>query len=340
MKSEQAMPAPSLIRQILLLSLLLSAILVVVAFLGLAVGSSGSSLRALWAVLFRGGEADPVTAAIVWQIRLPRVVLAATAGSTLALGGLVFQALLRNPLAEPYILGTSGGAAVGAIIGMLAGLAPFPWVSLLAFLGSMTTLALVLALAGGHTGPRKDSLLLGGVMMNSFCGALIMFLISISQDSQVRHILFWLMGDLSLIGRGQLPLLLALLPGMVVIFLLARPMNLLLLGRETASSMGVNVRGVSLLLLVLTSFMVSLLVSQTGLIGFVGLVIPHTFRLLLGPDHRLLIPACLLGGAGYLIICDLAARTLPAAGEMPVGIITALIGAPLFIFLLWRSSRS
>jgi iron complex transport system permease protein len=267
-------------------------------------------------------------------------VLAAMAGSTLALGGLVFQALLRNSLAEPYILGVSGGAAVGAILGMLAGLAAFPGVSLLAFLGSMITLGLVLAVAGGRAALRKDSLLLGGVMMNAFCGALIMFLISLSQDFQVRHILFWLMGDLSLVGRDQLPLLLALLPCMVVVFLLARPMNLLLLGRDTAASMGVNVRAVSLTLLVLTSFMVSIVVSQAGLIGFVGLVIPHIFRLLIGPDHRLLIPACLLGGGGYLILCDLAARTLPAGGEMPVGIVTALVGAPLFIFLLWSSSRS
>jgi iron complex transport system permease protein len=334
------MQLPPVIKKLLLLSLLLSVALAVVALLGLAVGSSGSSLRALWTVLVRGGDADPVAAAIIWQIRLPRVVLAAVAGSTLALGGLVFQALLRNPLAEPYILGISGGAAVGAILGMLAGLAPFPGVSLLAFFGSMVTLALVLAMAGGRSALRKDSLLLGGVMMNAFCGALIMFLISLSQDSQVRHILFWLMGDLSLVGRDQLPLLLAVLPGMIVVFLLARPMNLLLLGRDTAASMGVDVRAVSLTLLVLTSFMVSIVVSQAGLIGFVGLVIPHIFRLLIGPDHRLLIPACLLGGGGYLILCDLAARTLPTGGEMPVGIVTALIGAPLFIFLLWSSSRS
>jgi iron complex transport system permease protein len=330
---------PPLYGKILLLTLLLSAVLAVVALIGLAVGSSGSSLRILWAALLRGDDADPVAAAIIWQIRLPRVVLAAAAGGTLALGGLVFQALLRNPLAEPYILGISGGAAVGAILGMLAGLAPFPGVSLLAFLGSMTTLILVLGLAGGRAASRKDSLLLGGVMMNAFCGALIMFLISLSQDSQVRHILFWLMGDLSLVGRDQLSLLLSLPLGMVIIFLLARPMNLLLLGRDTAASMGIEVRTVSLVLLVLTSFMVSIVVSQTGLIGFVGLVIPHIFRLLLGPDHRLLIPACLLGGGAYLVACDLAARTLPTAGEMPVGIVTALLGAPLFIFLLWRSPR-
>lgn len=333
------MISPSMVQKIVLLVVVLTVTLVAAGLLGLAVGSSGSSWRLLWTGLTGGSEADPVAAAIVWQIRLPRVVLAAVVGGTLALGGLVFQALLRNPLAEPYILGISGGAAVGGILGMLAGLAPFPGVSLTAFAGSIATLALVLSLAGGRATMRKDSLLLGGVMMNAFCGALIMFFISLSSDPQVRHILFWLMGDLSLVSREQLPLLWLVLPGGLIIFLLARPMNLLLLGEETAASMGVNVRAVSLGLLILTSFMVSIVVSQSGLIGFVGLVIPHIFRLLLGPDHRLLIPACLLGGGSYLIACDLAARGLPTAGEMPVGIVTALVGAPLFIFLLWRSRR-
>jgi iron complex transport system permease protein len=331
-------PVSSLRSKMLLLVGSLSLTLLAAALFGLAVGSSGPSWGLLRTVLAGGGEADPVASAIVWQIRLPRVILAAVVGGTLALGGLVFQALLRNPLAEPYILGISGGAAVGAILGMLAGLAPFPGVSLAAFVGSSATLALVLAL-GVRASARNDSLLLGGVMMNAFCGALIMFFISLSQDPQVRHILFWLMGDLSLVSRAQLPLLWLVLPAILVIFLLARPMNLLLLGEEAAASMGINVRAVSLTLLVLTSFMVSIVVSQSGLIGFVGLVIPHIFRLLLGPDHRLLIPACLLGGGSYLILCDLAARSLPAAGEMPVGIVTALVGAPLFIFLLWRSRR-
>lgn len=317
----------------------LAVLLLTAALLGLAVGSSGASWSLLRSVLAGGESADPVSSAIVWQIRFPRVVLAGAAGGILALGGLVFQALLRNPLSEPYILGISGGAAVGAILGMLAGLSPFPGISLAAFAGSLATLALVLALAGGSFGSRSDSLLLGGVMMNAFCGALIMFFISLAQDPQVRNILFWLMGDLSLVGGDRLPLLGLTAPGVFAIFLLARPMNLLLMGESSAASMGVHVRAVSLALLLLTSFMVSIVVSLCGLIGFVGLVIPHIFRLLLGPDHRLLVPACVLGGAAYLILCDLAARALPAAGEMPVGVVTALAGAPLFIFLLWRSRR-
>ena len=330
-------PFPSLLKTMLLLILLSGALLVVAVFFGLATGSSGLNPGELWTLIFRREQADPVSAAIIWQIRLPRVVLAAAAGATLALGGLVFQALLRNPLAEPYILGISGGAAVGALLGMMAGFAPFPWVSLLAFAGSMATLLLVLSLAGGRHAPGKDTLLLGGVMMNAFCGALIMLLLALADNTRLRHALFWLMGDLSQIGREQLPLLLLLPPAMLLVLLLARPLNLLLMGQESAAAMGVNVRAVSLTLLAVTSFMVGIVVSQAGLIGFVGLVVPHTFRLLVGPDHRLLIPACLLGGAAYLIGCDLLARVLPAGGEMPVGIVTALIGAPLFIFLLWKS---
>lgn len=319
--------------------LALTVLLVAVAWLGLSLGSTGGGLREVWQVLSGQVPADSVMATILWQIRLPRVVLAAVVGATLALGGLVFQVLLRNPLAEPYMLGVSGGSAIGAISAMLIGFAPFPGVAFSAFGGSMLTLLLLLLLAAGRTTVNRDSLLLGGVMINAFCGALIMFLISLSRDSEVRHILFWLMGDLSLFRNDQLPLLLGVAPSFVLILVLARPLNLLLLGREEAAAMGVSVTLVTNLLLVATTFMVSLVVCYSGLIGFVGLVIPHILRLLLGIDHRLLAPATLLGGATYLILCDLLARTFHISGELPVGIITALIGAPLFIFLLWRSRR-
>ncbi|NIA09043.1 MAG: iron chelate uptake ABC transporter family permease subunit [Nitrospiraceae bacterium] len=297
--------------------------------------SSGNNLSKVLSVLIGRGTLDPCQHVIIWQIRFPRVVLAAVVGATLALGGLVFQALLRNPLAEPYILGISGGSAVGAIVGTLAGFSAFPGVSLSAFSGSMATLGLVLLLSV-RCSSHRDSLLLGGVMMNAFCGAMIMFLIYLSQDPQIHHILFWLMGDLSLASNGRLPLLILVLPCFFLIFLLARPMNLLLMGRETAAAMGVNIKKVISVLLITTSFMVSVVVCQSGLVGFVGLVIPHFFRLLVGPDHRLLVPACILGGGAYLVLCDLVARTLPSAGEMPVGIITAMIGAPIFICLLWE----
>jgi len=286
--------------------------------------------------VLEGPQGSSTAAAIVWRIRLPRVLLAGLVGAILATGGLVFQAILRNPLAEPYILGVSGGSAIGAILGILAGLSAFPGIALSAFGGSMAVLFVVLLLAGGASG-RKDALLLGGVMMNAFSGAVIMFMVAISRSSEMRQIFYWLMGDLSMATPGQLWIPALALPGLLAVFLLARPMNLLLLGRESAESMGVDVRRLTLVLLVLTSFTVSLAVCQSGLVGFVGLLVPHLFRLLLGSDHRLLVPACVLGGGGYLVLCDTLARTLPPEGEMPVGIVTALIGAPLFIALLWRS---
>lgn len=317
----------------------LAVLLALAALLGLALGSSPIGFGEVLEILTGTGSADPASVAIVRQIRLPRVLLAAVTGATLALGGLVFQALLRNPLAEPYILGVSGGSAVGAIVGMLAGLAPFPGVTAAAFGGSMLVLLLLVVLAGRGMLAGRDALLLGGVMLNAFCGALIMFLVSLSSNEEVRHILFWLMGDLAMFTPAQAPILLGVLPSFLLILALARPMNLLLLGRDNAAALGVNVRLVTTLLLGATTLMVSLVVCQAGLIGFVGLVIPHVLRLLLGSDHRLLAPASLLGGGAYLILCDLLARTMPPQGEMPVGIVTALVGAPLFIFLLWRAHR-
>ncbi len=329
-----------ILKRILAVSLLLGLLLIISAFLGLSMGSSEQNIRQILAVLAGHADQYPTLSSIVWRIRLPRVVLAALVGATLSLGGLVFQALLRNPLAEPYILGISGGSAVGAIIGILLGMSPFPGVAFFAFAGSMATLLLVLLIASTRSSMRKDTLILAGVMVNAFCSSVIMFLISLTQDSRLHNILFWLMGDLSMSDTHRtLMLMVTLLPCFAVLFLLARPMNILLMGEEMAANMGVNVRLIPLVLLLVTSFMVSIIVCHTGLLGFVGLVMPHLLRLLFGPDHRLLVPACILGGASYLILCDLLARSLPSQGEIPVGVITAMVGAPLFIFLLRRSSR-
>jgi len=305
----------------------------------LLIGSTSQGIQDVFSALFSGGSGDTATGTIVWSIRLPRAVLAAAVGGTLSLGGLVFQARLRNPLAEPYILGISGGAAVGAILAIFSGMAMFPGVTLSAFAGSMLIMGGVLLIARNQRTGRSESLLLAGVMLNAFCSACIMFLISLSSSSQVHHILFWLMGDLSMAATDQLWLLLPLLACFFVIFIQARPMNLLLTGEESAAALGLHLRSVTWILLGTTSFMVSLVVCQAGLVGFVGLVVPHFFRLIYGPDHRILVPACILGGGAYLVLCDLLARALPAAGEMPVGVITALIGAPLFIAMLWRSRK-
>jgi iron complex transport system permease protein len=322
------------------ISALLSVLLAGAMYLGISVGSTGSNFGDSMRLLFMDKSAGSVPEAIIRQIRLPRVLLAALVGAALSLGGLVFQALLRNPLAEPYILGISGGSAIGAIIGIILGLSYFPGVSIMAFTGSLATLILLLAMSSGQALFKKDSLLLSGVMVNAFCSAVIMFLISMTRDDRLHNIMFWLMGDLSTANIEQVGFLaVALIPCFILIFWLSNIMNLLLMGRDMAQTMGVNIKIVTFTLLVVTSFMVSATVSYCGLIGFVGLVIPHLFRIILGSDHRILVPACVLGGGAYMVVCDLLAKILPSQGEMPAGVITALIGAPLFIYLLKRSGQ-
>jgi iron complex transport system permease protein len=331
---------PVIVRRMILLSASLLAVLLAAIYLGMSIGSTGVDLGAVGRSLTGGLADDQTLGTIIWKIRFPRALLAALIGATLSLGGLVFQAILRNPLAEPYILGISGGAAIGAITGILLGLSRFPGVSLTSFAGSMSTLLVLMIIAGTRSMVQNNRLLLSGVMVNAFCGAVIMFLISVTQDSRLHNIIFWMMGDLSLADMHQVAILsITVAPCFVLIFYLAHAMNVLLLGQEMAQRMGFDIRIIVAVLLVVTSLMVSATVSHCGLVGFVGLVIPHLFRLLLGADHRLLVPACLLGGGAYMVLCDILARTLPSHGEMPAGVVTALIGAPIFIYLLKRADR-
>ncbi len=319
--------------------LVLTAALILACYVGLAAGPAGGGFRMIVQSL-TGHPENQLLHDIIWHLRLPRVLLAALLGATLSLGGLVFQALLRNPLAEPYILGVSGGAAIGAIIGILLGLAHFPGIWVMAFAGSLATLGVLFFVAADRSMLRAESLLLSGVMINAFCGAVIMFLISMAHDSRLHNIIFWLMGDLSNATLSNVAALAATVaPCFVLIFARSHAMNLLALGSDMARSMGVDVRAVTVLLLIVTSLMVSAAVSYCGLVGFVGLVIPHLLRLVLGPDHRVLVPACILGGASFMVLCDVLARTLPPQGEIPVGVISAMIGAPLFIYLLRRTRK-
>ena len=331
---------PRIIIRLIWTSGLLLVVFLAAMFAGISVGSSGGGMLSVVQVILGKSDPDSMLHAIIWQIRLPRVLLAALVGATLSLGGLVFQALLRNLLAEPYILGISGGSAIGAITGILLGLSRFPGVSLTAFAGSMATLALILGMTSGQSVMKKESLLLSGVMVNAFCSSVIMFLVSVTQDAKLHNIIFWLMGDLSTADIRQVGILAGmLLPCFVIIFWHSHAMNLLLMGKEMAQATGISIKVVTITLLVTSSFMVSATVSYCGLIGFVGLVMPHLLRLILGPDHRILVPACILGGGSYLVICDLLARTLPQQGELPAGVVTAIIGAPLFIMLLKKSGR-
>lgn len=329
-----------ILKRIIVVTGAMSLLLLIAMILGLSIGSTKGGATVLLDLIRGIDSDDSMLRTIIWQIRLPRVLLGSLVGATLSLGGLVFQALLRNPLAEPYILGISGGSAIGAIIGILMGFSRFPGVGAMAFLGSLATLLLILAMSSGQTILKKDALLLSGVMVNAFCSAIIMFLISLTQDSRLHNIMFWLMGNLAMTDVRQIWILSAtLLPCFILIFLYSNKMNLILLGEEMAQSMGINIKRVMIVLLVTTSFMVSGTVAHVGLLGFVGLVIPHLLRIVLGPDHRILVPACALGGGAFMVLCDLLARTLPEQGEMPAGVITAMIGAPLFIYLLKRTKQ-
>jgi iron complex transport system permease protein len=271
------------------------------------------------------------------------VLLGLSVGASLAVAGVLFQALLRNPLADPFVLGVSGGAALGGIavlsLGSALGLG-YAAVPPAAFAGAVLATLLLYAVAG--TGGRVSStqLLLTGVVFNAFASAAIVFLASLAGLTQGTSIFLWLIGSLSAARgdvAGWVALFLAL--GLACALPLARGLNLLVLGDESAAQLGVDVSRHKRWLLFATSLMVGAAVSAAGLIGFVGLIIPHLLRLVLGPDHRLLVPAAALGGAAFLVLCDTAARTLPGGRELPVGAITALAGGPLFLWLLRRHHR-
>jgi len=306
--------------------------------IGLMVGSSAIAPSAVWDALF--GEGTAVATDIVLRVRLPRVILGALVGASLATAGVLFQALLRNPLADPYILGVSGGAALGGIavlaLGGALGLG-YSAVPPASFAGAVATLLLLFAVAGprGHLSPT--TLLLTGVVFNAFASAAIVFLASTAGLLDGARIFLWLIGNLS-DARSEVSIWVAafLALGLACALLLARGLNLLALGEEPAEQLGLDVERAKRLLLLATSLMVGAAVSAAGLVGFVGLIVPHLLRLVLGPDHRLLVPAAALGGAAFLVLSDTAARTVLGGRELPVGAITALLGGPLFLLLLRR----
>jgi len=277
--------------------------------------------------------------AILFRIRLPRALLAALVGGGLAMAGAGFQALLRNPLADPYILGVSGGSAFFAILGMifLASIG-FATVPIFAFAGALLAILLVLAVARTEGRLPVITLLLAGVVVNAFFSALVMFILSITSTRHLPSALFWMMGDLSAKSYSTLGALsLYYVPGIAILLGLSRDFNLISLGEESAEQLGVRVERTKLLTFISASLITAVAVSVSGLIGFVGLIVPHIIRLIFGPDHRLLISASFLFGATFLVLCDLISRTVIAPAELPVGVITAILGGPFFIWLLYQS---
>ncbi len=283
---------------------------------------------------------DPAApeARILWQLRLPRTLSAFVTGALLGLAGALMQVLLRNPLADPYVLGISGGASVGALLALLLGAGAF-WVPYWAFSGALFSTLLVFSLAHGRGSWDTTRLLLTGVVLASGWGALISLLLAISPAARIQGMLFWLMGDLS---YAQLPAV-----GAVVLVLLAAialrfgsALNLMSGGALHAAALGVQVTGMRLFIYVSASLATAVAVTQAGNIGFIGLLAPHMLRLGGGRDYRVLIPGVMLLGGTLLLLADALARSVIAPAQLPVGVLTALIGVPLFLFLLYRSRNS
>jgi iron complex transport system permease protein len=316
----------------LLLALLAGSMIV-----GLLVGAEPVSPEALF-VSRPGLEIDQD---ILFGLRLPRVLLAALVGAALSGAGVAFQAVLRNPLADPYILGVSGGAGLGATAAILLGAGQLAAGSALrqaaAFGGALLTLGILLLVARRRGGTSPVSLLLAGVVINAFFSALILFVVTAADSTRLQQIFRWLVGRTEVLPWGALLSMLVFLGlGLGVLAALSGRLNLLAFGEDTARTLGTDVERVRLLAILAASLVTAAAVSFAGLVGFVGLMVPHALRLVVGPDHRRLLPAAVLGGAAFLVLADALARWVVAPGELPVGVVTALTGGPLFLWLFAR----
>jgi len=289
---------------------------------------------------FVGSEST--TARILWSLRVPRVILGFLAGGTLALAGASLQVVLRNPLATPYTLGATGGGALGAVIalwipGLVVGVGPISTVQLFALAGCGLTLALIYVLARRPGGMSMATLLLAGVTVGILCSALILLVRFLAQPHLLVAMERWVMGGLDILGYRELAALAPfLLPGLGLLLLQTPSLNHLSLGEEMAAGHGVDVAAVHREVFLGTGLATAAVVSITGPIGFVGLIVPHAVRRLSGFDHRVVLPASFLLGGAFLVACDAVARTIVAPSEMPVGIITALVGGPIFIRILLK----
>lgn len=320
------------------------ALLVILALLALVLASLAASLLTgsymvspadVWAAL--GGAGEGVNADVVFGLRLPRALAAFACGGLLALAGALMQVLLRNPLADPYVLGVSGGAAVGALAAMLFGL-PLLFVHGGAFAGALAAMLLVFGLARGDGSWTQSRLLLTGVIVAAGCSAAMALILSLAPEHKLHGMLFWLMGDLSHAGSPVLALgVLAL--GLTAAMPLARDLNLLARGDLVARTLGVGVSGLRGTVYGLGSLLTAVAVTTTGSVGFVGLVVPHLVRLAIGNDQRVLLPAATLAGGALLVVADTLARTIVAPQQLPVGVLTALLGVPLFLYLLSRQPK-
>nr|WP_216110844.1 iron ABC transporter permease [Aquisalimonas asiatica] len=313
--------------------LTLAAVAVVSLLVAVAIGSVHIPPADLWAVLT--GDGSPLHRTLVLELRAPRALAAFAVGGLLAVAGALMQVLLRNPLADPYVLGLSGGAAVGALAAMLLGLGAAA-VSGSAFVGALLSTVLVFGLAHGTGSWTPTRLLLTGVVVAAGWGAVITFMLAVGPTERLPGMLYWLMGDLTY-ARTPWVAFATLLGICLLLMPLGRSLNVLARGPMQAAALGVPVRGLEWSIYVGASLITAVAVTTAGSIGFVGLVVPHMLRLVLGNDQRLILPAAALAGGALLVLADTLARTMIAPEQLPVGVITALLGVPTFLYLLYRS---
>ena len=304
----------------------------------MSLGPASLSPAQLWHDLLAGPASHSPDSIIFWQIRMPRVVLAFLVGGALAVAGVILQDLFLNPLTDPYVTGVSSGAALGATVAIVLGLASGLWLTGLALIGGLTTLLLVWTAARRRGRTNVYVLLLAGVTASYLLSAVIT-VVMIHANDDLGAILYWLLGSFS--GRTWTDVETALIavPFMIVPLFFTKEMNILLQGEKRALELGVDVERTKIVLVATAAILTAIAVSVSGIIAFVGLIIPHLVRLLVGPSHRRLLPISLLMGAALLSVADLLARTLVAPTEIPVGVVTTFIGAPVFVYLLRRSRR-
>ncbi|WP_391122976.1 FecCD family ABC transporter permease [Psychrobacillus sp. L3] len=315
------------------------AALVVAIWLGVSVGSVKVPISTLWDT-----GADEIATNIVWKIRMPRVVLAGLVGASLAIAGAAFQALFKNPLADPYTLGVSSGASVGAVATLFFGISvPFLGMYTLpvfSMIGALVTMLLVMSFAKlVDRSMKMETIILTGIIFSSFLGSVISLMIALTGE-ELRQIIGWLLGSVSMRGWSFVQMALPfMIIGALLLGLNTRELNAMLFGEERAKHLGVNVKRRKMMLLIGGSMLTGTAVAVSGTIGFVGLVVPHMTRLLFGSDNRHVLPLSFINGAALLIVCDLVSRTIISPTELPIGVITAFIGAPVFAFIFFRQRK-
>lgn len=335
---------PSLILTLLAVGLLIACLVAAaVGAFSIPVGEILGAIGRRIPGLDVGGDRDSLADSVLWDIRLPRIALGVVVGASLAAAGACMQGSLANPLAEPGIVGVSTGAALGAVVQIAIGftLAGTWTLAAFAFVGGLATVALVYASARHDGRTEVVTLVLAGIAINAFAGALIGLLTYVADDAQLRSITFWSLGSLAQATWAKVGVVAPLaLTGLVVAMVQARRLDLLALGERSARSLGVDVERLRLITLAVVALLTAASVAVSGVILFVGLVIPHVVRMLAGPGHRTLLPASALGGALVLVVADVVARTVVSPAELPLGVLTSLIGSPFFFYLLRRTRAS